>query len=272
MTNQIIHGDCFEILKSFPDNYFDAIITDPPYLTTNLKFDQTRFDWIELWKLLKLKTKKEGLFIIFASFKSSLDLINSNKKNFRYNLVWKKTMPTGFLDANYRPLRSHELILIFAKQLRKSIYNPQDTTGQKYSRIRDKEGKASHYGNHIRTNTKQKDTRCPTDVLTFKNSNSKSLHPTQKPLDLITYLINTYSNENQLILDPFAGSGTLAIACLETNRRYVCIEKDDKYFEVMKKRISQWHNNRLNATGTHQLPEEIERINYDENSGQMSLF
>jgi site-specific DNA-methyltransferase (adenine-specific) len=113
--------------------------------------------------------------------------------------------------------------------------------------------------------------RFPTDVIKFSNGNYNSLHPTQKPLDLIKYLINTYTNPNQLILDTFAGSFTTAIACLETGRRYICIEKEEEYFEIGKERIKKWHNEQRDRTGTYELPPDIERINEDK-YGQLSLF
>ena len=203
----------------------------------------------------------------------SIDVILSNQKYFRYHLIWQKTMAVGFLDANKKPLRSHEFVLVFAKTLKNTVYNPQKTKGTAYIR-RCQSEKTFHYSNiKERIATVNKGDRFPTDVLKFKNGKGgqNNYHPTEKPLDLIKYLVKTYSNENQLILDPFAGSGTLALACLETNRRYICIEKDDEYFETMTNRISRWHNDKLNSTGTHELPHEIERIKNDK-KGQLNLF
>lgn len=271
MQNQLILGDCFDVLKTIPDRSFDAIITDPPYFNTNLAFDKVKFSYDDLWREFKRVIKDKGMILIFSQIRPAIEVITSNPKWFRYEIVWNKTMPVGFLDANIKPLKTHELILVFSKILKGSVYNPQKSVKTPYHKRR--RGKINHYRNVNRVHpvTQNKGERFPTDVITFSNGNNKSLHPTQKPLDLIKYLVKTYTNESQLILDPFAGSGTTAIACLECDRDYFCIEKDPEYHAIASKRITEWHNEQLNRTGTHKLPENIERINLDK-VGQLSLW
>jgi site-specific DNA-methyltransferase (adenine-specific) len=307
MTNQIIHGDCFEILKSFPDNYFDAVITDPPYGINLAKWDKVVDIPIFTSKVKRLLN--DGFYCFFGQMPTVINWINeavNNKLIYREQIAWVKRLPIPSNNLQ----RCFENIYIYTKQ-KKQFYQAKGyyedvklpclstdvTTIEGIDRyIKDlwlRITRKDYDGIIKNTNSHQKEylrlrnvlsNRSPrkvnfTNVWSFlppsfavKNGVKNKKHPTQKPLELIKRLVELTTKEGDIILDPFAGSGTLAIACLETNRKYVCIEKDDEYFKVMKKRISQWHNDRLNATGTHQLPEEIERINYDENSGQMSLF
>lgn len=311
MVNQIIHGDCFEVLKSFPDNYFDAIITDPPYKYLSHKLDATYDEQFLIDESYRLLNK--GFFVFFGRGESfyKLNYLASQKGfKFKEEIVWDKC----YNSSPVTPLaRYHELI---------SIYN---NTSIKLNRIKVdayNQWFLSNYNGFISSlkrffcslnniNTIKELTEFKTglwnitkraekhnitvktrirgdrgldcykqltegmlfpSIFRIQRENYNYQHPTQKPLELIKRLVELTTKEGDIILDPFAGSGTLAIACLETNRKYVCIEKDDEYFEVMKKRISQWHNDRLNNTGTHELPPDIERINYDENSGQLNLF
>ena len=248
MPNELILGDCFAKLKEIPDRSVNAIITDPPYFTTNLKFDKEKFSWSELWAELKRVIKPTGIVLVFGQMRSAIEVIEANKKWFRYDIIWEKTMATGFFDANIRPLRSHEIILVFSKNLKNTTYNPQMGIGEMYSRNRS--GTAAHYSQGTsRIPTVNNGERYPKDVIKFANNNYQSPHPTAKPVDLINYLVKTYSNEGELILDPFGGSGTTAIACLETNRNYLVIEKDEAYHAVSEQRIIQWHNQQLNLFG-----------------------
>jgi site-specific DNA-methyltransferase (adenine-specific) len=270
MTNKLILGNCFKELEKIDDLSVDAIITDPPYFTTNLKFDKVKFEWAELWIELKRVIKPNGVILVFGQMRSAIDVILSNQKWFRYDIIWEKTMPTGFFDANFKPLRSHEMILVFSKTLKNTTYNPQMGTGIAYNKI-NRSGSAAHYsGGTPRISTINNGDRYPRDVIKFSNGNYQSPHPTAKPLELIKYLVNTYSNEGDLILDPFGGSGTTAIACLETNRNYLVMEKDEEYHAIAEQRIVEWHNKKLENTGTHVLPPEIPRIM--NRSNQLCLF
>lgn len=242
LRSKFVLGNSFDVLAKFPDSFFKTIITDPPYFNTNLEFDKNQFDWHKLWELINLKTSDNGVQVMFSQIKPALDVINSNRRNFRYQIVWNKSIPTGFLSCKQRPLRTHELILVFSRKINQSTYNPQFTTGKPYSKTNSSPMQHYNIGYYER---KARDTtvRYPKDVLAISNRCRENLHPTQKPLELIKYLIETYSNPNDLILDPFAGSGTTAIACKELKRRYFCIEQDPKYYHLALQRIAYFKNN-----------------------------
>lgn len=192
-----------------------------------------------LWNEYERITKDNAAIILFGNGMFTADLMRSNRKLWRYNLIWQKTQPTGFLNAKKMPLRAHEDICIFYKKL--PTYNPQMTTGH----VR-KVSKVSHHVNAKETlnygeyNVVDYDSteRYPTSVMTFsKDTQKEKYHSTQKPVALIEYLINTYTNPRDLVLDSCAGSMTTAIAAMNTGRNYICIEKDPEIFEIGKKRV-----------------------------------
>lgn len=192
-----------------------------------------------LWGEYERITKDNAAIILFGNGMFTADLMKSNRKLWRYNLIWHKTQPTGFLNAKKMPLRAHEDICVFYKKL--PTYNPQMTTGhmRKVSKAEHKVNskKTTDYGEHGLT-TYDSTERYPRSVLTFPKDVQKSaLHPTQKPVALIEYLIKTYTNPGDLVLDSCAGSMTLAIAAMNTRRDYICIEKDPEIFEIGKKRV-----------------------------------
>ncbi len=246
MKNQIIHGDCFEVMQGLPDNSVDAIITDPPYFTTNLDFDQKKFDWGMAWAHLNRVIKPNGVICVFSQIIPALEVIPPNRKNFRYQIVWEKPQKGGFLDANRRPLRGHELILVFTEKFNDSTYNPQKTKGIAERRATPRRRLAHHRTVYSVNEGEYIDdgTRYPHDVLKIKNGKGgqNCYHPTEKPVELINWLVKTYSNKGDLILDPFAGSGTTAIACLETGRNYICIEQSEEYVATLHKRVNDWHS------------------------------
>ncbi|MFB9081472.1 DNA-methyltransferase [Deinococcus wulumuqiensis] len=227
-------------MKRFPDGHFDSVIVDPPYGTTALDFDQTPIDWAAWWAEVHRVTKETAVIVCFAADLFTVDLIQSNRKNYRYRLVWEKTMPTGFLDANRRPLRAHEDILIFARRFKGSTYNPQKTAGEPYGKpVR---SSANHYSasqNILSENPTGE--RHPTTVLKCANPNNSTEHPTQKPEDLLMWLVSSYSLPGDKILDPFMGSGTTGAAALKLGRQFVGIELDEKYYHVAKRRIEAAH-------------------------------
>lgn len=239
MINQILNGDAIALMEKIPDNSVDAIVSDPPYGTTALPWDKA-IDWAEFWKQVKRILKKPtSLVIMFAAQPFATDLINSNRAWFRYELIWEKTIAAGFLDANKRPLRAHENILIFSQRWRGSIYNPQKTLGTKYTCRGEK--RSGHYGNFkaaIKTVTEHGD-RFPRSILRYPTV-QKMGHPTSKPIDLLRWLVLTYTNTDELILDPFSGSGTTALACLQANRNFIAIEKEKKYCELGTRRIQEY--------------------------------
>ena len=227
----IRNGDCLELMKTIPDKSIDLILTDPPYGTTACKWDSI-VPLDKLWKELKRIRKDNTAFVFTSSQPFTTTLINSNFNEFRYDLVWCKNQGTGFYNANRMPLRSHEDILIFYKKL--PTYNPQKTDGKPYKQ---KRGSASDvYRGKDLYITESDGKRFPLSWNIFKKDKDK-IHPTQKPIALMEYLIKTYSNENDTVLDFTMGSGTTGIACKNLNRNFIGIELNKKYFDVAKQRI-----------------------------------
>lgn len=226
-------------MSKIPDKSMDMILCDLPYGTTKCKWDVI-IPFEPLWEQYKRIIKDNGAIVLFGSepFSSSLRL--SNLKNYRYDIVWEKTMPTLFQHANRRPMLKHENISIFYRK--RPTYNPQFTEGKAYRR---KEGsgdrKASGFhGNNINKSAiKNEGKRYPTTIIKYSNSNYGRLHPTQKPIELLEYLIKTYTNEGETVLDNCMGSGSTGIACINTNRRFIGIERDEKYFNIAKYRLEE---------------------------------
>lgn len=248
MINKVHLGDCLELMKDIPDGSIDMILCDLPYGSTNLKWDIViPFD--KLWNQYKRIIKENGAIVLTSQQPFATDLINSNRKLFRYEIIWEKTMKLGFLNANKMPLKGHENILIFYKKL--PTYNPQKT--QKTGRARkrnQKENRYAGYSNFRSSSTVDDGSRHPYSVVKFSNFNGggfvknkkKGIHPTQKPVDLFEWLIKSYTNEGDLVLDNCSGSGTTAIACIRNNRNYICIEKEEKYYLASLNRIENEKN------------------------------
>lgn len=233
-------GDCLEVMKEIPDKSINMILCDLPYgVTAKNKWDSI-ISPSSLWGQYERIIADNGVIALFGQDKFTAKMMLSNPKLHRYNLIWQKTTPTGFLNAKRMPMRTHEDIMIFYKSL--PIYNPQKTYGhaRKVSKAEHKRNcmKTTDYGEHGLT-TYDSTERYPTSVLTFKTDKQKqSLHPTQKPVSLLEYLIKTYTNENMLVLDNAMGSGSTYVACMKTNRNFIGIEQDDKYFDIACERIS----------------------------------
>jgi len=239
MENTTLLGDCLELMKDIPSGSIDMILCDLPYEETRNNWDFA-LPFNLLWAQYERIIRPDGVILLFGQGKFSARLMLSNEKIHRYNLIWQKTTPTGHLNAKKMPLRAHEDILVFYKSL--PIYNPQKTSGhsRKVSTSLHKRNskKTSNYGDHDLTSYDSTD-RYPTSVLKFPTDKQKSsLHPTQKPVSLFEYLIKTYTNEGETVLDNCAGSGTTAIACINTNRNYILIEKEEKYYNVINERIA----------------------------------
>ena len=238
---KLYQGDCLEVMKHISDGSINLILCDLPYgVTARNKWD-TIIPFNKLWEQYNRIIKNNGAIILFGSGMFTSSLMQSNPKIWRYNLIWHKTTPTGFLNANRMPLRAHEDIVVFYKSL--PVYNPQKTTGheRKVSKAEHKinSKKTSDYREHGLT-TYDSTERYPTSVLTFSTDKQKSaLHPTQTPGALLEYLIKTYTNENMTVLDNCMGSGSTGIACINTNRNFIGIELDPTYFQVAKDRIEQ---------------------------------
>lgn len=235
MNVNLLQGDCLELMKDIPDGSVDCIITDPPYGSTNAKWDTApnlKIFFSEAFRVLR----KNGVLACFCQLPFGVDLINNCRKNFRYEIIWKKSKACGFLNANKMPLRAHENILIFYRKL--PVYNPQKTKGAPYQAKYRGGATTDLYGSQkpYEINNITGD-RHPHDVLVFPKSHHKSLHHTQKPVDLMEWLVKTYTNDGDTVLDCFMGSGTTGVACVRNNRNFMGMELQEKYFEIAKNRI-----------------------------------
>lgn len=247
-VNKIYHGDCLELMpKVIDDKSVDMIFCDLPYGTTKCRWD-TIIDLSKLWQEYERVIKDDGAILLFAQTPFDKTLGASNIKLLRYEWVWEKTHATGYLNAKKMPMKAHENILVFYKKL--PTYNPQKTTGHKrkvsksyqrdicIARRKEKWGDNYLYGKETTAPDYDSTERYPRSVLTFANDKQKSkLHPTQKPLALIEYMIKTYTNEGDLILDNTCGSGTTGLGAKNLNRDYIMIEKDIKYFNISNNRL-----------------------------------
>jgi site-specific DNA-methyltransferase (adenine-specific) len=240
--NAILHGDCLELMKDIPNGSIDMILCDLPYGTTACKWDVIiPFD--KLWEQYERIIKPNGAIVLTASQPFTSALVMSNPKMFKYCWVWDKKVPSGMTYARFQPMRQHEDVLIFSKN--KCIYNPQIIKRD----VPIKSGGQKNLNSESTTLDKYKiegfkktyDTKNPTTIIQFNKVRTKSVHPTQKPLALFKYLIKTYTNEGELVLDNTAGSCTTAIAALETCRNYICMEKDEKYYSIGLQRVKEWH-------------------------------
>ena len=231
--------ECLNGMDLLDDGSMDCIICDLPYGQTARNKWDTIIPFEPLWKQYERVIKDNGAIILFANGMFTADLMQSNRKLWRYNLIWEKTQPTGFLNAKKMPMRSHEDICIFYKK--PPVYNPQKTTGheRKVSRAEHKINckETTDYGEHG-LSTYDSTERYPRSVWKFaKDSQKSALHPTQKPVALLEELIKTYTSEGDLILDNCGGSMTTAEAAIKTNRKYICMEKYKEIFETGKSRI-----------------------------------
>jgi site-specific DNA-methyltransferase (adenine-specific) len=241
----LLQGDCLELMQGIPDGSVDMVLTDPPYGTTACKWDSI-IDLPLMWAHLKRIIKPNGAIVMTASQPFTTTLIASNMKMFKYCWVWKKSQPTGTLFAKFQPMRITEDVVVFSGG--KTPYNPQMTErteqelkkfshksvnttpsksdGRKYNKTPNRsEDKFKHPNNHI-------------DIKSVCNRHKgQNGHPTQKPVALMEYLIKTYTNEGETVLDFTMGSGTTGVACKRLGRKFIGIEKDDKYFQIAKDRI-----------------------------------
>lgn len=239
--NIIYHGDCIEGMKILPDNSVDMVLTDPPYGTTCNKWD-TVVDMDAFWKEIKRVTKKNSAILIFTQMPFTATVIMSNPKMFRYEWICEKANATGFLNARRMPMKCHENVLVFYGKL--PVYHPIMEHGKPYRRgLEDKNSSNYNAVKRIRSGTPT-GTRFPRDVLkvSWRSAFGKTLHPTQKPVSLCEYFIKTYSNKGDIILDPFIGSGTTAVAAINTERKYIGFEQDDKYFDTAQSRLEKLAN------------------------------
>lgn len=234
--NYVKNMDCIEGMKMIPDHSIDMILCDLPYGTTQCKWD-TVIPFDCLWEQYNRIIKKNSIIALTAAQPFTSLLVSSNIKNFKYSWIWEKSKATGFLNAKKRPLVAHEDILIFSNGTPR--YFPQMVEGEPYMKGRILR-KVDVYGSQRETLAKSDGQRYPRTVQYFKTAESegKTIHPTQKPVALFEYLIKTYTNEGDIVLDNCMGSGTTAIACMNSGRNYIGFEKDTKYFEQIQSRIN----------------------------------
>ena len=236
---ELYKGDCLEVMKTIESGSIDAVITDPPYGTTACKWDSV-IDFKLMWEQLNRIIKPNGAIVLFGSQPFTSSLIMSNPKNFKYEWIWEKSKSTGHLLAKKRPMKCHENIVVFYKKL--PSYNPQGVIKGEFNTSRKNRRKDSIYaGSNIQKEyTPSKIGNYPKTIQKFANpSSSNSLHPTQKPIALMEYLIKTYTNEGEIVLDFTMGSGSTGVAAKNLNRNFIGIEQDDKYFEIAKQRINE---------------------------------
>ena len=233
---KLIRGDCLEEMKQIEDKTIDLIICDLPYGMTKNKWDIILpFD--KLWKEYNRIIKDRGAIILFGSQPFTSIMITSNIKMFKYSLVWEKNKFSDFLNSKKKPMKINEDIVLFYKK--QPTYNPQYIYAEPYIRWNKQTAvdKQSNYGKHKENHIENKDgRRLPTSILKF-NRVERPIHPTQKPTDLLEWLIKTYSNENDLILDNCMGSGSTGVACKNTNRKFIGIEIEEKYYNMAVERI-----------------------------------
>ena len=228
-------GDCLEVMKTIKDKSIDAIICDLPYGTTQCKWDEV-IPFKELWNEYNRVVKINGAIVLFGSEPFSSALRMSNIKNYKYDWIWKKPKGTGHLNAKRMPMNDVETISVFYRK--QCVYNPQFTKVKPY---KSKSGKSSFdgYGKDNRKGNDNNGKRYPKRLLEFNVVERNTLHPTQKPLELLEYLVKTYTNENDTILDNTMGSGTTMVACKNLNRNGIGIEKEEKYFNIAVSRTNE---------------------------------
>ena len=232
---QLCHGDCLEEMKNIPDKSIDMILCDLPYGTTRNKWD-TVIDLDLLWIQYERIIKDNGAIVLFAQVPFNIILGYSNLKLLKYEWIWEKEQGTGHLNAKKMPLKSHENIMVFYKK--PPTYNPQ-MVGNEVRTVKrsGNKSKTTNYGDFIEIKESTYIGRYPKDIIKFNKD--KGYHPTQKPVALLEYLIKTYTNEGEIVLDNCMGSGSTGVACKHINRKFIGIELDEKYFEIAKKRIEE---------------------------------
>jgi DNA modification methylase len=242
----LIKGDCLKVMKNIPDNSVDMILCDLPYGTTSCKWDEV-IPFGAMWNELEHIIKPNGAIVLFGSQPFTSLLIKSNIRMFKYEWIWEKTMPTGVAQSSYMPMKYHENIVVFYNK--KPTFNKilADRNESSLSRAKYKIQGSSDKSNHINMGKQEPTFYNPTkvnpkSVLKFNSvpntPKGSKLHPTQKPIELLEYLIKTYTNEGEIIMDFTMGSGTTGVACKNTNRGFIGIEKDDKFFEIAQNRIN----------------------------------
>ena len=234
---KLMQGDCLELMNEIPDQSVDMILCDLPYGTTRNKWDSV-LPFADLWR--EYERLCNGAIVLTAAQPFTSALVMSNPKLFKYDLVWRKPKGTGHLNAKKQPMRDKEDILVFYRK--QPTYNPQFGYGSPYKNKAGKDHAATtsmtdSYGSYTNFRNDSDGRRYPKQVIEFGVVERGTVHPTQKPVDLMEYLIRTYTNEGETVMDNCMGSGTTGVACVNTGRKFIGMEQDAKYFEIAQKRI-----------------------------------
>lgn len=230
----LFRGDCLELLRLIPDGSVDLVLCDLPYGTTQNKWDSV-IPFGPLWDEYRRVAKPDGAVVLTASQPFTTDLINSNREEFRYEIIWDKTKGGNFLLAKKQPMKSHENVLVFYRK--QPTYNPQMVERGK---VRKKGGGRASDNFGVAPTVSYNNTYYPNSIVEFSTgSRVDQHHPTQKPVALMEYLIRTYTNEGDTVLDNTMGSGTTGVACANTGRRFIGMERDPTYFEIAQRRIGE---------------------------------
>ena len=237
MSYELHRGDCLQIMPTLPDGCVDMILADLPYGTTACSWDSV-IPFEPLWKQYKRLIKPRGAIVLFGSQPFTSALVMSNPKWFKYCWVWEKTIATNFMMQKFQPAKKHEDIAVFYDM--QPTYNPQMQDGKSYT---DKRACSNKKIGFADTNTSKRipifngGERFPSTVQIFSNGNNETIHPTQKPINLLAYLIRTYTNEGETVLDNTMGSGSTGVAAIQEGRRFIGIEQDENYFAIAEERI-----------------------------------
>ena len=237
------HGDCIELMKKIPAGSIDLLLVDLPYGTTNCKWDSI-IPLKDLWEAYNRVVRINGAMLFHCAQPFTSALVMSNPKFFKYEWIWEKSKATNYLNAKKQPLRAHESIVVFYRK--PCTYNPQMTQGEAYNKGTAKR-ETNVYGKQVAVEVKSDGERYPRSVQYCVTAEQEGkLHPTQKPLKLIEYLVSTYSDEEDIVLDNTMGSGTTGVACVKLNREFIGIEKDENYYNIAVDRISEAEENNFN--------------------------
>ena len=240
MKSYIKQGDCLELMKDIPNESINMILCDLPYGVTRCAWD-VKIPWEPLWQSYERVIKPNGAICLFSQMPFTAELVMSNRKLYRYEWIYEKTSPVGFLNANRMPMKSHESIQVFYKHL--PIYHPQMTTGKQHRRGGNAR-ESDCYGDFGILPERKSTEYYPTDIIRFSNGNRTHGHNTAKPVDLLPYLIRTYTNPGDIVLDNCMGSGSTCVAAIQTGRRYIGMELNSELYRTAKKRIEEAENER----------------------------
>lgn len=234
----ILHGDCLDLMPQFPANSIDLVLSDLPYGTTQNAWDRP-IPFEPMWRELRRVAKPDAAIVLMAAQPFASELVCSNSKEFRYDLIWRKNKPTGFLNAKRQPLRTHEHLMVFYRDL--PVYNPQMSQNHAPGHRARRAAKSSNYGAYASTEYGGSTERYPTsiiDIPVINNDSPDKWHPTQKPVALMEWLVATYTDPDAVVLDIACGSGTTGLACLNLQRRFIGFERNPDYARRAQERLA----------------------------------